>query len=145
ASCRWIFVISVPLAAACVWLILTAIPQGAMRERGDRHVDYVGALLAALGLGGPVFALIEQPRLGWSSPGVAGPVIAGVLLLPAFLFFGSRAKDPMLPLMLFRRRNFSAGNVETFAMYAGLSIVFFFLILFLQQIGGSPPLKRRHA
>jgi EmrB/QacA subfamily drug resistance transporter len=141
ASWRWIFVINVPLAAACVWLILAAIPRSAPRERGGRHVDYPGALLCALGLGGPVFSLIEQPRLGWSSAGVAGPLIAGVLLLAAFTFYESRAKDPMLPLVLFRRRNFSAGNIETFAMYAGLAILFFFLVLFLQQIGGYSPLK----
>jgi EmrB/QacA subfamily drug resistance transporter len=141
ASWRWIFVINVPLAAVCVWLILAAIPRMPPRERAGRHVDYPGALLCVLGLAGPVFALIEQPRLGWSSAGVSGPLIAGVLLLAAFLFYESRANDPMLPLGLFRRRNFSAGNVETFAMYAGLSIVFFFLILFLQQIGGYTPLK----
>ncbi len=141
ASWRWIFVINVPLAAACVWLILAVIPQSAVRERGGRHVDYPGALLCALGLGGPVFALIEQPRLGWSSPGVFLPLLAGFALLAAFTFYESRAKDPMLPLVLFRRRNFSAGNVETFAMYAGLAIVFFFLVLFLQQIGGYSPLK----
>ena len=47
----------------------------------------------------------------------------------------------MLPLGLFRRRNFSAGNIETFSMYAGLSILFFFLVLFLQQIGGYTPLQ----
>jgi EmrB/QacA subfamily drug resistance transporter len=141
ASWRWIFVINVPLAAACVWLILSVIPPSAVRERGSRHVDYPGALLCALGLGGPVFALIEQPRLGWSSPAVAGPLIAGVLLLVAFTSYESRAKDPMLPLGLFRRRNFSAGNVETFSMYAGLAILFFFLVLFLQQIGGYSPLK----
>jgi EmrB/QacA subfamily drug resistance transporter len=141
ASWRWIFVINVPLAAACVWLILSVIPPSVVRDRGSRHVDYPGALLCALGLGGPVFALIEQPRLGWSSPAVSGPLIAGVLLLGAFLLYESRAKDPMLPLVLFRRRNFSAGNVETFAMYAGLAILFFFLILFMQQIGGYSPLK----
>ncbi len=141
ASWRWIFVINVPLAAACVWLILSVIPPSAVRDRGDRHVDYPGALLCALGLGGPVFALIEQPRLGWSSPAVSGPLIAGVLLLAAFTFYESRAKDPMLPLGLFRRRNFSAGNIETFAMYAGLAILFFFLVLFLQQIGGYSPLN----
>jgi EmrB/QacA subfamily drug resistance transporter len=141
ASWRWIFVINVPLAAACVWLILGAIPSMPTRDRGGRHVDYPGALLCALGLAGPVFALIEQPRLGWSSAGVMGPLIAGVLLLALFTWYESRAKDPMLPLGLFRRRNFSAGNVETFTMYAGLSIVFFFLILFLQQIGGYTPLK----
>jgi len=141
ASWRWIFVINVPLAAACVWLILAAIPPSAVRDRGSRHVDYTGALLCALGLGGPVFALIEQPRLGWSIAAVAGPLIAGALLLATFTLYESRAKDPMLPLVLFRRRNFSAGNIETFAMYAGLAIVFFFLILFLQQIGGYSPLK----
>jgi EmrB/QacA subfamily drug resistance transporter len=141
ASWRWIFVINVPLAAACVWLILSVIPQSAPRDRHGRHVDYPGALLCALGLAGPVFALIEQPRLGWSSPAVYGPLIAGVVLLAIFVFYESRAKDPMLPLGLFRRRNFSAGNIETFAMYAGLAIVFFFLVLFLQQIGGYTPLQ----
>jgi len=141
ASWRWIFVINVPLAAACVWLILSVIPPSAARDRDGRRVDYRGALLAALGLGGPVFALIEQPRLGWSSPAVYGPLMAGALLLAAFLLYESRAKDPMLPLVLFRRRNFSAGNVETFAMYAGLAVLFFFLVLFLQQIGGYSPLN----
>jgi EmrB/QacA subfamily drug resistance transporter len=141
ASWRWIFLINVPLAAICVWLILSVIPQSAVRERGGRQVDYPGALLCALGLGGPVFALIEQPRLGWSSPAVYGPLIAGALLLVIFTVYESRAKDPMLPLGLFRRRNFSAGNVETFAMYAGLAILFFFLVLFLQQIGGYSPLN----
>jgi EmrB/QacA subfamily drug resistance transporter len=141
ASWRWIFVINVPLAAACVWLILAAIPPMPARDRRGRGVDYLGALLGALGLGGPVFALIEQPRLGWSSAAVGVPLIAGVVLLAVFTWYESRAKDPMLPLALFRRRNFSAGNVETLAMYAGLAILFFFLVLFLQQIGGYTPLK----
>ena len=88
-----------------------------------------------------MFALIEQPRLGWSSPAVSIPLIAGIVLLGCFLAYEARARDPMLPLGLFRRRNFSAGNIETFSMYAGLSIVFFFLVLFLQQIGGYTPLQ----
>jgi EmrB/QacA subfamily drug resistance transporter len=141
ASWRWIFVINVPLAAACVWLILAAIPPLPARGRAGRRVDYPGAILCALGLAGPVFALIEQPRLGWSSPAVVVSLIAGFALLAGFTLYESRANDPMLPLALFRRRNFSAGNVETLAMYAGLAIVFFFLILFLQQIGGYTPLK----
>jgi len=141
ASWRWIFVINVPLAAACVALILAVIPRSAPRERGARRVDFVGGLLCAAGLAGPVFALIEQPRLGWSSPEVVVPLIAGVALLTLFVLYESRARDPMLPLSLFRRRNFSAGNVETLAMYGGLAIVFFFLVLFLQQVGGYSPLK----
>jgi MFS family permease len=69
------------------------------------------------------------------------PLIAGVALLGAFLAYESRARDPMLPLGLFRHRNFAAGNIETFSMYAGLSILFFFLVLFLQQVGGYTPLE----
>ncbi len=111
--------------------------------RSDRpgRVDVLGGLLCALGLAGPVFALIEQPRLGWSSAGVIVPLCAGVALLGCFLVWESRASSPMLPLGLFRRRNFSAGNLETLSMYAGLSILFFFLVLFLQQVGGYTPLQ----
>jgi EmrB/QacA subfamily drug resistance transporter len=141
ASWRWIFLINVPLVVGCVSLILFMIPRSAARAAGARKVDYPGAMLCAAGLGGPVFALIEQPRLGWSSLAVLGPLLAGVVLLFTFALFESRAREPMLPLKLFRRRNFSAGNVETLAMYAGLAILFFFLILFLQQIGGYSPLK----
>jgi EmrB/QacA subfamily drug resistance transporter len=141
ASWRWIFLINVPFVIACVSLILTVIPASAPRTAGARKIDFIGAALGATGLGGPVFALIEQPRLGWSSPEVLAPLIAGVVLLGVFTLFESRTREPMLPLRLFRRRNFAAGNVETFSMYAGLSILFFFLVLFLQQIGGYTPLR----
>ncbi|MGP0102890.1 MAG: MFS transporter [Solirubrobacteraceae bacterium] len=141
ASWRWIFVINVPLVLVCVWLIRVAIPPAAHHERAGRRVDVPGAALCASGLAGAVFALIEQPRLGWSSPAVLAPLLGGGALLGGFVLYESRARDPMLALRLFRRRNFSAGNVETFSMYAGLAIVFFFLILFLQQIGGYSPLK----
>jgi EmrB/QacA subfamily drug resistance transporter len=141
-SWRVIFLINLPLVAICVALILTVIPRSEPRPAtAARRIDYPGALLCALGLGGPVFALIEQPRLGWSSPAVFVPLIAGIALFACFVIYESRARDPMLPLGLFRRRNFSAGNAETLAMYAGLSILFFFLVLFLQQIGGYTPLQ----
>jgi EmrB/QacA subfamily drug resistance transporter len=140
-SWRWLFVINIPLAIVCVWLILFVVPRAAPRQAGARKVDVPGALLCAAGLAGPVFALIEQPRLGWSSPAVFVSLIAGVILLGAFLWHESRASDPMLPLGLFKRRNFSAGNIETFSMYAGLAVLFFFLVLFLQQIGGYTPLQ----
>jgi EmrB/QacA subfamily drug resistance transporter len=141
ASWRAIFLINLPLVTICVALILTVIPRAAPRRERTRRVDFVGALLCALGLGGPVFALIEQPRLGWSSPAVWFPMIAGAALLACFLLRESRTRDPMLPLTLFRRRNFSAGNLETLSMYAGLAILFFFLTIFLQQICGYTPLQ----
>jgi EmrB/QacA subfamily drug resistance transporter len=141
ASWRYIFLINVPFVIATTALILLVIPRAAPREAGARRIDVPGALLCAAGLAGTVFGLIEQPRLGWSSPGVIGPLLGGVALLGAFVAYERRARDPMLPLGLFRDRNFSAGNIETFSMYAGLSILFFFLVLFLQQIGGYSPLK----
>jgi hypothetical protein len=88
-----------------------------------------------------VFALIEQPRLGWSDPVVSVSLIAGVLTFAAFLIYESRARDPMLRLDLFRSRNFAVGNVETLALYGGLSALFFFLVLYLQQVAGYSPLK----
>ena len=143
-SWRWIFLINLPFVALCLVLILAVIPRAAPRAVGAAApaVDYVGALLCALGLGGPVFALIEQPRLGWSSPAVMAGLIGGVALFAAFLLYESRyASHPMLALGLFKRRNFAVGNVETFAMYAGLSVLFFFLTLFLQQVAGYSPLR----
>jgi EmrB/QacA subfamily drug resistance transporter len=142
ASWRWVFLINIPLVVACVALILAVIPRAPRAEGGGgRTVDVLGGLLCALGLGGPVFALIEQPRLGWSSPGVFLPLLAGVLLLVAFLAHEARTRDPMLPLGLFARRNFAIGNIETLTIYAGLSTLFFFLVLFLQQVAGFSPLK----
>ncbi len=139
-SWRLIFLINIPFVVACTALIVIAIPPGSQRGAAGRHVDVPGATLCALGLAGMVFALIEQPRLGWSA-GVIAALIGGAALLVAFVILESRVRDPMLPLRLFGKRNFSAGNVETFAMYGGLAVVFFFLILFLQQIAGYTPLQ----
>jgi EmrB/QacA subfamily drug resistance transporter len=139
-SWRWIFVINVPLVIANLWLIRRAVPS-TNPSAAHRRVDFIGAALCVLGLGGTVFALIEQPRLGWSNPAVAGSLIAGITLFAAFLRYESRARDPMLKLDLFKSRNFAVGNVETLSLYGGLSALFFFLVLYLQQVAGYSPLK----
>ncbi|HEY7207351.1 MAG TPA: MFS transporter [Gaiellaceae bacterium] len=138
-SWRWIFVLNVPLALLTLVLIFAAVPAAA--GVAQRRVDFVGAALCALGLGGVVFALIEQPRFGWGSPVIYLPLAGGVGLLAAFLFYERRVPEPMLELALFRRRNFSVGNLETLAMYAGLAILFFFLVIFLQQVAGYSALQ----
>ncbi len=139
-SWRWIFLINAPLVIVCLWLIRKAVPStGPTAAR--RKVDVVGALLCVLALGGSVFALIEQPRLGWSNPAVGGSLIGGVIAFAAFLFHESRASDPMLRLALFKSRNFAVGNVETLSLYGGLSAFFFFLVLYLQQVAGYSPLE----
>jgi EmrB/QacA subfamily drug resistance transporter len=139
-SWRWIFAINVPFVVVTLMLILVAVPKQG-RETRRAPIDWVGAVLCALGLAGPVFALIRQPTLGWGSPGVVLPALAGIALLATFLWWESRTPYPMLPLGLFRRRNFAVGNAETFAMYGGLGITFFFLVLFLQQVAGYDALQ----
>ena len=138
-SWRWIFALNVPLVLAALALILTAVPRA--ERLSGRTVDAAGAGLCALGLAGFVFALIEQPRYGWSSPAIVVPLAGGVVAFAAFLWRERSAAQPMLKLELFARRNFAVGNAETLSMYGGLAILFFFLVIFLQQVAGYSALK----
>ncbi|MBV9336147.1 MAG: MFS transporter [Solirubrobacterales bacterium] len=134
-SWRLIFVINVPFVIATLMLVSLAVPA---RTDHVRHgqVDWLGAGLTFLGLAGPVLALIRQPVVGWGSPQVWGPLIGGFALLGVFIYHEAHTRSPMLPLGLFKRRNFAIGNVQTFTMYGGLGIVFFMLVLYLQEVAG---------
>ena len=140
ASWRWIFAINVPIVLITLFLVLRVVPEGEGRA-ADAKVDVIGATLCALGLGGITYGLISQPLHGWGAPMVAVPLIAGAILFASFVVWEARTAHPMLPLGLFRRRNFAVGNIETFSMYAGLGLLFFFLVLFLQQVAGYSALE----
>ncbi len=140
ASWRWVFLVNVPFAVVTAALVAYAVPRRA--PGGERaRVDVLGAVLCVLGLGGPVFALIEEPQRGWGDPLILCSLIGGVVLFGLFLLWESRAAQPMLPLRLFSRRNFSFANLETLAVYAGLATLTFFLVLFLQQLAGYTALR----
>lgn len=141
ASWRWIFAVNVPLVLLTLALILVAVERGEEAARKDRRIDVVGAVLAALGLAGPVFALVEQPQRGWTSPVVLLGLGGGAILLGAFVAWERRVRDPMLPLELFENRNFSVTNIETLLVYAGLASLFFFLTIFLQSVAGYSALE----
>jgi EmrB/QacA subfamily drug resistance transporter len=138
-SWRWIFVVNVPLVACTLVLIRAAVP--ASTATVQRRVDFLGAGLCALGLGGVVFALIEEPHRGWSSPVILITLLGGIVSFASFLVYERRAPEPMLKLELFTHRNFAVGNLETLCMYAGLSILFFFLTIYLQEVAGYSALK----
>jgi EmrB/QacA subfamily drug resistance transporter len=138
ASWRWIFAINVPLVLLTLVLVRAAVPD---TPTVARRVDVVGAGLCALGLAGVVFGLIEQPRFGWGSPVIVIALLGGVVAFGSFVVYENRASHPMLRLDLFERRNFAIANLETLAMYAGLSVLFFFLFIFLQQVAGYSALR----
>ncbi len=137
ASWRWIFAINVVPVLATLWL-LTRVPAS---RRIGCQIDALGGVLAVVGLAGPVFALIEQPRYGWSDPRVLVPLVAAVPLLGILLWHERRTREPMLPLALFGIRDFAVGNLTTFSLYGGLSVATFFIVLYLQQVDGYTPLQ----
>ena len=134
-SWRWIFAINIPLVFVCLAIVRAGVPES-VGDQTSRRVDVVGAVLCALGLAGPVFALIEQPVYGWGDPLVAIPLVIGIALLVAFVWWEGRSDRPMLPLAIFRARNFSVGNVTTLLVYGGLGAMMFFITVFLQQVSG---------
>ncbi|QAY61856.1 MFS transporter [Microbacterium protaetiae] len=135
-SWRLVFLINVLPIAATLWL-LTILHHRDQRDPAAT-VDWIGAVLCTAGLGGTVFALIEQERLGWSSPAIWGPLAGGILCLAGFVMRQRVAASPMMPLGLFRVRNFSAGNLATWFVYGALGLNGLVLGVYLQQGAGLP-------
>jgi EmrB/QacA subfamily drug resistance transporter len=137
---RVIFLINLPIAAGTLLLVgrLGGMHQ---KRREGMKVDVVGAILCTAGLGLLVAGFIEQPQLGWGDPLILGAFVAGAALLGAFVAYELRTPKPMLPLRLFRLRNFSVTNVETLAVYGGLSALTTFLTLYLIEFAGFTALQ----
>ncbi|UNK71506.1 MFS transporter [Microbacterium sp. H1-D42] len=132
-SWRFVFLINViPIAVTLVLLGRLHLPE---HPRGGR-VDWLSGALCAVGLGAVVFALIEQPDLGWGSPAIWIPAVGGVVLFALFLLRQRTEAAPMMPLSLFRVRNFGWGNLATLFVYAALSLNGFVVSVYLQQGAG---------
>ena len=132
-SWRWIFVINVlPIAATLALMARMRNEPAAV----PTPIDWTGAVLGALGLGGVVFALIEQANYGWASPVVWIPLVVGALSLIGFIVRQATAQHPMMPLSLFGSRNFAVGNLATVAIYAALSVAGLAIVVYLQQVAG---------
>ena len=132
ASWRWAFFINLPIAAAVIVLALWRVPESKNAEPAT--VDWIGALLATIGLAGVTYGFIESSSLGWSQPLVWGGLVIGCASLIFFLYVESRVKSPIVPLDLFLSRNFSGANLLTLFLYAALGIFFFLYPLNLIQV-----------
>ncbi len=134
-SWRWIFFIHVPLALV-VFYISFAHMEESRDEAASAGLDWGGAFLATVGLGSFSFSLISAGNLGWRDPLVIGTLLVGLLIFGLFIWYESRHSAPMMPLSLFRARNFSGANALTLLLYGALSGALFFLPLNLQQVQG---------
>jgi MFS family permease len=132
-SWRLIFAINAVPIVLTLGLLQSLHITEVQNERAK--IDRLGALLCAVGLGGSVYALIEQGRYGWGSPMVYGSLVIGIGALLSFLRHEVQARSPMLPLELFSIRNFAVGNAATFAIYGALSVSTFLITVFVQQFG----------
>lgn len=133
ASWRLAFLINVLPIAVAMWLMRGYSDPP---RRPDAHIDVLSATLCTLGLGAFVFGLIEQPRLGWAHPSIPISLVGGAVLFAVFLIRQRGVASPILPLDLFRVRNFWVGNITTTLVYAGLALNGFVIAVYLQEGAG---------
>jgi EmrB/QacA subfamily drug resistance transporter len=133
-SWRAAFLLNVPLATAVLLIALRYVPES--RDPDSRRLDVPGAVLATVGLGGIVYGLINSSLAGFGSAAVILSLFLGTLALVAFVAREQRTQDPMLPLTLFRSRNFSGANLLTLLLYAALGGALYFLPFALIQVHG---------
>ena len=134
-SWRAVFFLNIPFAAVILAITFWHVPES-RNEAEEGPLDWLGALLATLGLGGLVYGLIEAPQSGWTSPTILVSLAVGVMLLIAFVLVEERTREPLLPLKLFRSRTFTGANMLTFLLYGALGGGLFFIPLNLIQVQG---------
>jgi EmrB/QacA subfamily drug resistance transporter len=138
-SWRWVFFINVPVAAAVLVLTARHVPES--RDPSTTgHVDAIGAGLAVLFLAGLTYGLIEAPSHGWTSAAVLASLVLAAITGPLFLVVEHTSANPMLPLGVFRSRQFSGANAVTFVVYGALGGALFLLPVELQLVAGYSPL-----
>jgi EmrB/QacA subfamily drug resistance transporter len=140
ASWRFIFVINVPLGVVVLLLSIRHVPES-RDPTASRHIDVLGAVLATVALAGVTYGLIEGPEQGWTKPAVATMLAAGIVASAAFILVERTSSAPMLPLSVFRLRQFTVTNGVTFIVYAALGGALFLLPVQLQVADHYSPLE----
>jgi Na+/melibiose symporter-like transporter len=135
-----VFAINIPLIAVTLYLTRRAVEES-VDPTVSRHVDFVGAGLCAVGLGGVVFALIHKSGRSWGDPEIFLSLLGGLAAFAGFLLHEGRSARAMMPLSLFGNRNFAVANGATLGIYGGLGAFAFFVVVFVQQVAGYSALE----
>jgi EmrB/QacA subfamily drug resistance transporter len=137
-SWRLIFLINAPIAVAVIFIALRHIPES-KDPTATGYIDVIGSALTVLALVGVSYGLIEGTGGNWDSPVVIGAISVGVVALVVFIFVELHVRAPIVPLSIFRSRQFSATNVVTLLIYGTLGGMFFLLPIELQQVSHYSP------
>jgi EmrB/QacA subfamily drug resistance transporter len=135
-----VFFVNVPLAVIAVLLAFALVPADGRREPG-RAFDLLGALSATLGVTLLVFALVQGPELGWSSPAIIGSAASSLLALAAFAVVELRSRDPLVPPTLLGNRNLATAVAIGFLFWATFGSVLYFLSIYCQDVLGYDALR----
>lgn len=133
----WRFAFLITPVLAVVALGLSRPVPESRDETADRRLDFLGVALAGIGIGGIVYALVQGPVAGWTSPGVLGAAAGGAVLVAAFLAWERQAASPVMPLAMFSNRDLAVANIVTLFVYAGLYGSFFYIALYVQSSLGA--------
>ena len=137
---EWVFLINLPVGIAAILATLAIVPES-VDPQASRQIDWGGLALSGSGIFAVVYAMIEGPKLGWTSPETVGLTLLGLVLLAAFVWWERRAGDPMMKVELFAIRNFWAGNLISLVVAFGMLGIFFPMTLFLQGALGFTPIR----
>jgi EmrB/QacA subfamily drug resistance transporter len=135
-----VFFVNVPLVALALLLAFSLVPADRDREHG-RTLDVPGALSATLGVTLLVFALVEGPSLGWTSPAVLASAAASLAFLVAFAIIERCSPDPLISPRLLRNRNLGTAVGVAFLFWATFGSVLYLLTLYLQDVHGYDALE----
>jgi EmrB/QacA subfamily drug resistance transporter len=139
ASWRWVLFVNIPIAVVAVMGALKYVPES--RDERARGFDVPGALLVTSGLVALVYALVKGNEYGWSSGKTVGTLALAAVLLIAFVVVQRRATDPLIDFSLFKSRTLLGADLGALFIGAGIFAIFFFLILWMQQVNGYSPIK----
>ncbi|MDP9275949.1 MAG: DHA2 family efflux MFS transporter permease subunit [Chloroflexota bacterium] len=134
-SWRVAFLINVPLVVVAVWATARYVPES-RNENATGHFDWLGAAVVAIAVGGLSFGATYGQQREWRDPLAYVALAAGVVATIAFPFLMRRSREPLVPLELFRSRNFTVTNISTLLIYGALYVTFYYLALFLQGVLG---------